>query len=234
MGETSQLEKEEAPEEMALPSLGEPYRPFLAYSRRNPGDNFISELIEATFTDVTTGEDRHLSDAEILNYVGMLNAAGNETTTRLIGWTAKVLAENPEQLAELGADRSLIPNAVEEMLRYESPSPIQSRVTTKDVELHGQTIPEGSIVSFLTGAANRDERRFEEPDKYDIHREIGHHVAFGYGVHYCFGAALARIEGRIALEEILDRFPTWGVDMANAEMIHTSTTRGYSRLPIVL
>ena len=164
----------------------------------------------------------------------MLNAAGNETTSRLIGWTVKLLAENPEQRAAIVADMSLVPGAIEETLRYESPSPIQSRTVTKDVQLYGQTVAEGSIVSLLTSAANRDERKFEDPDTYDVQRKIDHHVAFGQGVHYCFGAAFTRIEGRIALEELLIRFPTWDVDMANAEMIHTSTTRGYSKIPVVL
>jgi cytochrome P450 len=215
-------------------SLGEPYRPFLRYRKENPADDFLTELINVEFTDVSTGEDRKLSDLEILNYVGQLNAAGAETTTRLIGWTVKTLAENPDKRAEIIANPGLIPNAVEEMLRYESPSPIQARVVMKDTEVHGQKVPEGSIMTFLTSAANRDERRFENPDEFDPHRDIGHHLAFGYGVHYCFGAALARIEGRIALEEILKRFPTWELDMDHAEMIHTSTTRGYSHLPIVL
>ncbi len=191
-------------------------------------------MIRATFIDALTGEERQLEDAEILNYVGMLNAAGNETTARLIGWTVKLLAENPEQRAAIVADMSLVPGAIEETLRYESPSAIQSRTVTRDVELYGQTVAEGSIVSLLTCAANRDERKFEDPDRYDVQRKIDHHLALGQGVHYCFGAALARIEGRIALEEMLTRFPTWDVDMANAEMIHTSTTRGYSKIPLIL
>jgi cytochrome P450 len=164
----------------------------------------------------------------------MLYSAGNETTARLIGWMGKALAENPAQRAQVVADPGLINNAVEETLRYEAPSPIQVRVATRDVEVHGRTVPANSAVVLLTASANRDERAFPDPDTYDVNRKIDHHVTFGYGAHYCFGAALARIEGRIALEEILKRFPTWDVDLAGAELIHTATLRGYHKLPLVL
>jgi cytochrome P450 len=228
------LEDEEMPDGNFILTLGEPYRPFLEYRRKHPADDFISDLIAARFTDVFTGKERHLSDEEILNYVGQLNGAGNETTARLIGWTVKVLAEHPDARAQLVADPSLIPNAIEEMLRFEAPSPIQGRYVTKEVELHGEVIPEGSVVALLTAAANRDERRFEDPDTYDPLRSSGLHLTFGYGVHFCFGAALARIEGRLALEELLKRFPTWDVDLSTAELVHTSTVRGYEKLDMVL
>jgi len=234
LDETARLETGDAPEEMALLSFGDPYRPFLEFRRNHPADDFITTLLDVRFTDVVTGEERGLADEEILNYVGMLYAAGNETTARLIGWMGKVLADHPEQRAELVADRSLVPNAVEETLRYEAPSPIQARTLTRDVELYGQSVPAESIVTLLTAAANRDERKFENADAFDIHREIDHHVTFGYGVHYCFGAALARLEGRIALEEMLNRFPTWEVDMSGAELLHSSTIRGYATLPMVV
>jgi cytochrome P450 len=234
LDDTARLEKEEPPEEMALPSFGEPYRPFLEFRRRNPADDFLTALIEARFTDVLTDEERGLSDAEILNYVGMLYAAGNETTARLIGWMGRVLAEHADQRAEVVGDRAFLANAVEETLRYEAPSPIQARTLTRDVELHDETVPAGSIVVLLTASANRDDRKFERADAFDLHRSIDHHLTFGYGTHYCFGAALARIEGRLALEELLDRFPTWDVDLAGAEMLHSSTIRGYVKLPIVL
>jgi cytochrome P450 len=231
---SARLKAAEQPEDNAIATIGSPYAPFLAYRRDHPADDFLSTLIAARFTDVTTGEERGLSDAEILNYVGMLYAAGNETTARLIGWMGKTLADHPDQRAALVADPTLVPNAVEETLRYEVPSPVQVRVATKDVEKHGRTVPAGSAVVLLTGAANRDERAFPDPDRYDVQRRIDHHVTFGYGAHYCFGAALARIEGRIALTEILKRFPRWDVDTANAELIHTATLRGYHKLPLVL
>ena len=234
LDETARLESGESPAETGLDSIGEPYRPFLGFRREHPADDFISVLANVSFTDVETGEERRLSDTEILNYIGMLNAAGNETTARLIGWMAKTLAEHPDQRAQIVADPSLVPGAVEETLRYEAPSPVQARTVAREVEVHGQSVPEGAIMILLTAAANRDERKFPNVDRFDIRRKIDHHVTFGYGVHYCFGAALARIEGRIALEELVSRFPTWDVDVAGAEMIHTSTIRGYYRLPVSL
>jgi cytochrome P450 len=145
-----------------------------------------------------------------------------------------VLAHHPDQRAELAADPSLIPNAIEELLRYEAPSPVQARWTTTDVELHGTTIPAGSKVVLLTGAAGRDERKYPDPDRFDIHRTFDHHVSFGHGIHFCIGAALARTEGRIALEETLLRWPTWEVDHGEAVLLYTTTVRGYEKLPIHL
>ena len=130
------------------------------------------------------------------------------------------------------ADRSLIPNAIEELLRYESPSPVQSRYVTRDVDLHGRTVPEGSIMVLLNGSANRDERHFPDGDSFDIHRAIGRHQAFGYGIHLCLGMALARLEGRVALDEVLNRFPEWEVDYDKAERARTSTVRGWETLPV--
>ena len=151
---------------------------------------------------------------------------------RLIGWAGIVLAAHPDQRAELVADAEFIPNAVEELLRYEAPSPVQGRWTTAEIELHGQVIPADSKVLMITGAAGRDERAFPDADRFDIHRHMDHHVSFGYGVHFCLGAALARLEGRIALEETLQRMPEWTVDLERAVPLHTSTVRGYTKLPI--
>jgi cytochrome P450 len=191
----------------------------------------MTDLLDAEFED-ETGTTRKLSREEILNYVGLLAAAGNETTTRLIGWTGKVLAENPDQRAELVENRTLIPNAIEELLRYESPSPVQARYVAVDIEHHGQRVPQGSTMLVLTASADRYERQFPDPDRFDIHRTIDHHVAFGYGIHFCLGAALARLEGRVALDEVLQRFPTWEVDWDNAVQAHTSTVRGWEKLPV--
>jgi cytochrome P450 len=118
------------------------------------------------------------------------------------------------------------------LLRYESPSPVQSRYVTRDVELHGQTVAQGSIMVLLNGSANRDERHFADGDSFDIHREIGRHQAFGYGIHLCLGAALARLEGRVALDEVLTRFPEWEVDYDAARRARTSTVRGWETLPV--
>jgi cytochrome P450 len=210
---------------------GSGFADYIDWRTEHPSDDLMTDLLNAEFED-ETGSTRKLSREEILNYVGLLAAAGNETTTRLIGWSGKVLAEHPDQRAELVEDRTLIPNTIEELLRYESPSPVQARYVAADVEHYGRTVPAGSIVLALTASANRDERRFPEPDRFDIHRDIGHHVAFGYGIHFCLGAALARLEGRVALDEVLRRFPTWELDWENAVQAHTSTVRGWEKLPV--
>ncbi|GAA3226759.1 cytochrome P450 [Actinocorallia longicatena] len=231
--ESARLKAAEMPGESKINTIGTPYAPFLAYRREHPADDFLSTLIAARFTD-HDGVERGLTDEEILNYVGMLYAAGNETTARLIGWMGKLLADHPDQRAAVVADPSLVPSAVEETLRYEVPSPIQVRSMAAPVELYGRTVPQDAALVLLTGSANRDERAFDAPDTFDVRRKIDRHMTFGYGVHYCFGAALARLEGRIALEELLKRFPSWDVDLSGAELIHTSTLRGYHKLPIVL
>jgi cytochrome P450 len=177
---------------------------------------------------------RRLTREEVLGYVNLIAAAGNETTARLIGWTGKVLAEHPDQRRQLVEDRGLVPNAIEELLRYESPSPVQARYVTRDVEHHGVPVPAGSTVLLLTASGNRDERHFPDADRFDIHRDIDHHLAFGYGIHFCLGSALARMEGRIALDEVLQRFPTWEVDWDQAVQTRTSTVRGWDKLPVVV
>ena len=162
----------------------------------------------------------------------MVAGAGNETTTRLIGWAGKVLAEHPDQRRELVEDPSLIPKAIEELLRFEPPAPHVARYVTRDVEYYGQTVPEGSVMMMLVGAANRDHRHFPpDGDVFDIHREPRQHLAFGVGTHFCLGSALARLEGRVALEEMLKRFPEWDVDLDNAHLSPTSTIRGWESMP---
>ena len=197
----------------------------------HPSDDLMTELLQAEFED-ETGTRRRLTREEVVNYVNLVAAAGNETTTRLIGWTGKVLAEHPDQRAEVATDRSLVPAAIEELLRYEPPSPVQARYVTHDVEHYGEVVPQGSAILLLTAAANRDDREFPDGDSFDIHRKIGHHLSFGYGIHFCLGAALARLEGRVALDEVLQRFPTWEVDWDNAKQARTSTVRGWERLPV--
>ena len=145
-----------------------------------------------------------------------------------------MLAEHPDQRRELVEDRSVIPNAIEELLRYEAPAPHIGRYVPNDVELYDQAVPPGSALLFVVAAANRDERRYEDPDRFDIHRDIGQHLAFGYGIHFCLGAALARLEGRIALDEMLGRFPEWDVDLDRASLAPTSTVRGWETLPVIV
>jgi cytochrome P450 len=207
------------------------FGPYIDWRAENPSDDLMTELIRAEFTD-EDGNTRRLTRDEIITYVSLLAGAGNETTTRLIGWFGKLLAENPDQRRELANDPSLIPNAIEETLRYEAPSPIQARYVSRDVEHYGQKVAEGSVIVLLNGSANRDERHFANPDRYDIHRKIDRHLSFGYGLHFCLGSALARLEGRVALDEILKRWPDWEVDWDNAVQARTSTVRGWEKLTI--
>jgi cytochrome P450 len=206
---------------------------FIDWRAQHPTDDLMTDLLTAEFSD-EDGTVRTLTRQEVLNYVGLLAGAGNETTSRLIGWAGLVLAEHPDQRAELAADPTLVPGAVDELLRYESPSPVQARYVTRDVEHHGQVVPAGSSMLLLTSAANRDERKFPDPDRFDIHRPIDHHLAFGYGIHFCLGSHLARLEGRVAVEEVLARFPTWEVDHDRAVRAHTSTVRGWESLPVLV
>jgi len=198
--------------------------------RAEPEDDLISALVHSEI-DGTDGEARILTDEEILGFVQLLSLAGSETVVRLLGFAAVSLAQNPDQLALVAADPGLIPNMIEETLRYEAPSPIQGRWVARDVELHGTVIPRGSKMALLNASADRDDRHFADPDRFDVRREIDRHLAFGYGTHFCIGAALARLEGRVAMAETIKRFPSWTVDEAGLQRIHTSTVRGYTNVP---
>jgi cytochrome P450 len=206
---------------------------YIDWRADHPSDDLMTELLRVQFED-ETGTVRRLTRGEILTFVKVLASAGNETTNRLIGWSGKVLGDHPDQRRELAADRELIPNAIEEILRFEPPSINGARFVARDVELYGQTVPAGSAMMLLRGAANRDHRAFPpDGDVFDIHRRIDHHLTFGYGIHFCLGAALARLEGRIALDEVLARFPDWEVDRDNAEL-DSSLVRGWRSLPTTL
>jgi cytochrome P450 len=207
------------------------FEDYITWREEHPSDDLMTELLFAEFVD-ETGTTRRLTRDEVLMYVSVLSGAGNETTNRLIGWMGKVLAEHPEQRRELVEDRSLVPNAIEELLRFEPITPHVARYVARDVELHGETVPAGSALLCLSGSANRDDRKYSEADRFDIHREVGQHLTFGYGIHYCLGAALARLEGRVALDEVLARFPEWDVDWDNARRAPTSTVRGWESLPV--
>ena len=205
----------------------------LARRETHPLDDMLTDLATAEITDAE-GTVRRLTSQEAVEFAILLVGAGTETVARLLGFAAVVLDENPDQRAELAADPGLIPDAVEELLRYEAPSPVQGRWTTAPVELHGTVIPAGAKVLLLTGSAGRDDRKYPDGDRFDIHRNFDHHVSFGYGVHFCLGAALARMEGRIGLEETFKRYPTWQVDLTNARRLHTSTVRGWTHVPIAV
>lgn len=211
----------------------EMFTDYIDWRIEHPSDDLMTELLHTEFED-ETGTTRTLTRDEALLYTTVVAGAGNETTTRLIGWAGKVLAEHPDQRREVVADRTLIANTIEELLRYEAPGPQIGRYVPEDVEVHGQTVPAGAAMLFVVGAANRDERKYDDPDRFDIHRTIGQHLAFGYGIHFCLGAALARLQGRIALDELFSRFPEWDVDVDRARISPTSTVRGFETLPITL
>jgi cytochrome P450 len=230
------LEKRETGSTSSSLETGAPLFPtarileYIEWRRKHPSDDLMTELVTSRFVD-DEGIERTLRDDELLSYIGLLAGAGNETTTRLIGWTGYLLDRFPDQRRLIVADRSLIPNAIEEILRYEAPSPVQGRYVTRDVELYGTRVPEGSTLLLLNGAANRDEREFEDPDRLDVRRKNNRHLSFGYGIHFCLGASLARLEGCVALDEVLLRWPDWEVDHERAVMARTSTVRGWKSLP---
>jgi cytochrome P450 len=215
---------------MGMAALFEILPGLIEERRQEPQEDLMSVLVHSDLDE--DGSLRKLNDAEIFSFVMLLSAAGTETVARLLGWAVALLAENPDERAKLVADPDLIPNAVEECLRYEAPSPVNGRWVMTDVELHGVVIPAGSKLLMLNGSANRDERHFPDADRFDITRPIDRHLSFGYGAHFCVGAALARAEAQIALRELLKRYPTWEVDLQKSQMVHTSTVRGYASLPI--
>jgi cytochrome P450 len=211
---------------------GEQFAEYIDWRAEHPSDDIMTDLLNAEFED-ETGTVRRLRRDELLTYITVVSGAGNETTTRLIGWAGKVLAEHPDQRRELVDDPSLIPGAIEELLRFEPPAPYVGRYVAKDIDLHGQTVPAGSAMLMLLGSANRDDRKHPNGDTFDIHRTGTPHLTFGYGPHFCLGAALARLEGRVALDEVLKRFPEWEVDWDGAHLAPTSTVRGWEHMPVV-
>jgi cytochrome P450 len=194
--------------------------------RTDPGEDVITALVRA--------EEEHdmLSAAEILALAVLLLLAGNETTTNLIGNAVRNLLSHPEELTKVRADRTLVPSLVEEALRYESPVQLLPRLTTHEVELEGGKIPAGATVFLLLGSANRDERKFPEADRFDVARNPQDHVAFGYGIHYCLGAPLARLEGRIALEALLFDCPPFTCTREQLPQIASLLVRGVQMLPV--
>jgi len=203
---------------------------YIEWRAIHPSDDLMTELLNAEVEE-QDGTRRRLERTEVLAYTAMIAGAGNETTARLIGFTGELLGEHPDQRRELAANHALITSAVEETLRYEPPSPVQARYVARDVELYGHTVAEGSYMLLLNGSANRDETRFAEPDRYNVHRRGGH-LSFGQGLHFCLGSALARLEARVALEEVLKRWTDWDVDYDNARRARTSSVRGWAQLPV--
>jgi cytochrome P450 len=212
---------------------GDLFEDYIDWRAQHPSDDLMTQLLNAEFED-GHGETRTLTRQEVLTYTAVIAGAGNETTGRLIGWLAKVLAEHPEQRRAVVEDRSLIPQVIDETLRFEPTGHATARYVMHDFECHGTTVPAGSPILLIVAAANRDPRRYERPDVYDIHREDTQHLTFGYGLHYCLGANLARLEGRVALDELLNRFPEWDVDYDDIELAPTSTVRGWARMPLLI
>ncbi len=211
---------------------GDMFADYVEWRSQHPSDDLMTQLLNAEFED-EHGETRRLTRQEVLTYTSVVAGAGNETTGRLIGWLAKVLAEHPDQRRDVHDDRSLIPHVIEETLRYEPTGHATARYVMRDFDYAGTTVPAGSAILLLLASANRDHRRYENPDVYDI-RRADTHATFGYGIHYCLGANLARLEGRIALDEILNRWPEWDVDHDNIRLAPTSTVRGWERMPLIL
>lgn len=199
--------------------------------RANPRDDMVSHILASELED-PDGTRRTLTDIEAMSMISLISAAGNETVARHLGWVATVYADWPGERRKLVENPSLVPNAVEELLRFEAPSPTQGRYVMRDVEIHGTVVPAGSKMALLTGSAGRDERHYPDADRFDVERKLDRHVTLGYGAHYCLGAALARLEGRVGLEETLKRFPEWDVERDRVRLVETNTVRGPSSCPI--
>ncbi|KUH83268.1 MULTISPECIES: cytochrome P450 [unclassified Mycobacterium] len=231
---------ERRPGEIAVPKEGYEasmntglyYYDLVQQRRVAPQDDMISRLIETEIE--RDGVVEKLTDVDITGFATMLGGAGAETVTKLVGNAMVAFADFPDQWRKLREDRSKIPAAIEELLRYEAPSQYQVRTATRHVTYYGSTIPEGAAVLLVTGSATRDERMFEDPDRLDVDRErkMGFNLAFGYGIHSCLGAALARMESRIALDALLDLIPEYEVDRDGLRRVAMSNVCGYSNVPV--
>ena len=207
------------------------FNDYLDWREKNPSDDVMTQLMQFEFEDVS-GEKRTLRRDEIVTYLTLITSAGSDTTATAISWAGSILSDHPDQRRELLEDPSLISDAFEEVLRFEPPSYHFCRVTSKEVEFHGQTVPADGVIVMLPPAANRDERKMENPEVFDIHRKPGQIFTFGFGPHFCLGANLARLEGRIALETLLPRIPEWTVDYDQASLTKGVDTRGWEKLPV--
>jgi cytochrome P450 len=217
----------------AMAEQGRYWFEFVASRRRRPQDDLVSHLIAAEIPNAE-GTLERLSDPEVAGFLNLLGGAGTETVTKLLGNAIVLFARHPGEYRKLLDDAGRIPNAVEEVLRYTSPSQYQGRTLMRDVELRGQAMPSGARVLLLTASANRDERAFPEPDRFDVERQQLVPLGFGYGVHSCLGAAVARLESRIALEEFCRTFPRYTVDEERLERVHMSNVHGFSGVPFAV
>ncbi len=198
--------------------------------RRHPNDGLICALFEAEIETEDGGTTR-LTDGEIVGFCSLLGAAGSETTTRLLATAAVLFARHPAEYAKILSAPARIPEALEETLRHSGPTHYAARTLTRDVEWYGRTLPKGDRILLLIASANRDDRQYADPDRFDVDRAVPTAVSFGQGVHFCLGASLARLEARIALEEFAKRFPRYAVDEARCERVHMSNVHGFSSVP---
>jgi cytochrome P450 len=225
-------EMDPTPEGMqAMAESGAYFAQLVRYKRAHPADDMLSRLTEVE-VDRGDGVATRLDDDEISGFATLLGGAGAETVTKAVGNAVLLFARHPGEWQKVLADPAVVPAAVEEVLRYWPPSQYQGRFSFRDVQLHGQTLRSGHPVLLITGAATRDERAFEDPDRFDISRPATVQVALGYGIHSCLGAALARIETRIAIEELARRWPQYEVDESGLQRVHMSNVAGFSNVPV--
>lgn len=199
--------------------------------RKNTGDDMLSRLTQVT-VDRGDGEETGLDDAEITGFASLLGGAGAETVTKLVGNAVVLFGRHQDQWQKIVDDHDKIPRAVDEILRYWPPSQYQGRFCVEERELESGTVPAGFPVLLITGAATRDPRAFERADTFDIERQPGITIGFGHGVHSCLGAALARMESRIAIEELASRWRRLEVDEAGLRRVQMANVAGYSNVPV--
>jgi len=202
------------------------FREMIAARRKRPGDDLLSVLLEVE------SQGERLEENEILSFANLMIVAGNETTTKMLANAVYWLWRYPEQRALVREDTARIPDWVEETLRFDNSTQMLARRVARDVELHGRTLRAGDRALLLVGSANRDERVFERAAEYDLRRDTSQSVSFGRGVHFCLGAALARLEGRVVLEEWWKRFPDYEIEPAGAVRVHSINVRGFAALPV--
>jgi cytochrome P450 len=200
----------------------------VAQRRRRPGEDLASALCEAEL------DGARLADRDVIAFLYLMIIAGNETTTKLLANAVYWLQRNPDARAALRADAGLVPAWVEETLRYDNSTQLMARTATRDVRIHGEEIRKDEKVLLLIGSANRDERVFPDPDRYDLRRDTSEHLSFGRGIHFCLGASLARLEARVALEELWRLAPGFAIDETRLERVHSTNVRGFWAMPMAL